>query len=283
MTQIINGKEIAQQLQQDLKAQIADMTIKPHLTVIIVGEDPASKVYVASKERNAQNIGMKSTVITLPETITQSELNGHIIALNNDDTVHGILVQLPLPKHLNDEDVINLIDPQKDVDGFHPVNVGLLHNGQHDKALTPCTPTGSMILLKSVCPDLSGKHAIIIGRSNIVGRPIAEMLLAANCTVTIAHSRTQNLPEMCKQADIIIAAVGKPHFVKADWVKEGVIIIDIGINRIPSDEQGKTKLVGDVDYDNVALKASAITPVPGGVGPMTIACLLQNTVKACGK
>jgi methylenetetrahydrofolate dehydrogenase (NADP+) / methenyltetrahydrofolate cyclohydrolase len=285
MTHIIDGKKIASDLQETLKQQVEFLknthNITPHLVVIIVGDNPASQVYVASKEKTAQNIGMKSTVIRLSETINQQELNDTIIALNSDATVHGILVQLPLPKHLNDSDVINLINPQKDVDGFHPMNVGFLHSGYTDKALLPCTPTGTIILLKSFCNDLSGKHAVVVGRSNIVGRPIAEMLLAENCTVTIAHSRTENLPDICKQADIIVAAVGKPHFIQADWIQQGAIVIDIGINRITDLHTGKAKLVGDVDFDTVKTKVSAITPVPGGVGPMTIACLLQNTLKAC--
>lgn len=285
MVQIIDGKAIAHKLQEELKHQVETIktskNIIPHLTVIIVGDDPASHVYVSSKERNAINIGMKSTIIRLEADTSQTKIEDHISKLNQDPDVHGILVQLPLPKHLDEERIINLINPQKDVDGFHPHNVGLLHNGQVHKALTPCTPTGSLILLKSVCPDLTGKHAVIVGRSNIVGRPIAEMLLAENCTVTIAHSRTQNLPEMCKQADILVAAVGKPHFIQADWVKQDAIIIDVGINRIDSPTQEKkSKLVGDVDFENVQHKTHAITPVPGGVGPMTIACLLQNTLKA---
>jgi methylenetetrahydrofolate dehydrogenase (NADP+)/methenyltetrahydrofolate cyclohydrolase len=285
MTHIIDGKKIALDLQQTLRqeTEILKQTygITPHLTVIIVGDDPASSVYVASKHKNALDIGMESTTIRLPETTSQSELNQHIMTLNDTPNVHGILVQLPLPKHLNETDVINLINPQKDVDGFHPINVGYLHNGQTHKALLPCTPTGAMILLKSFCDDLSGKHAVIVGRSNIVGRPVAEMLLSENCTVTIAHSRTQNLPQICQQADIIVAAVGKPNFIQADWVKQGAIIIDIGINRITDSASGKSKLVGDVDFNAVKSKTSAITPVPGGAGPMTIACLLQNTLKAC--
>ncbi len=285
MTYIIDGKKIACDLQETLQQQIESLknthNITPHLVVIIVGNDPASQVYVASKEKTAKNIGMQSTVIRLPETINQQELNDTIIALNIDDTVHGILVQLPLPKHLNDSDVINLINPQKDVDGFHPLNVGFLHSGYTDKALMSCTPTGAMILLKSFCSDISGKHAVVVGRSNIVGRPIAEMLLAENCTVTIAHSRTKNLPDICKYADIIVAAVGKPHFIQGDWIQQGAIVIDIGINRITDLHTGKTKLVGDVDCDTATAKVSAITPVPGGVGPMTIACLLQNTLRAC--
>ncbi len=285
MTYIIDGKKIACDLQETLQQQVESLknthNITPHLVVIIVGNDPASQVYVASKEKTAKNIGMQSTVIRLSETINQQELNDTIIALNIDNTVHGILVQLPLPKHLNDSDVINLINPQKDVDGFHPMNVGFLHSGYTDKALMPCTPIGAMILLKSFCNNLSGKHAVVVGRSNIVGRPIAEMLLAENCTVTIAHSRTENLPDICKQADIIVAAVGKPHFIQADWIQQDAIVIDIGINRITDLHTGKTKLVGDVDFDAVTTKASAITPVPGGVGPMTIACLLQNTLRAC--
>lgn len=285
MTYIIDGRKIASDLQESLKQQVARLkkehNITPHLAVIIVGDDPASQVYVASKEKNAQSVGMDSSVIRLSETVSQQALNDTIIALNNNPKIHGILVQLPLPKHLNETDVINLINPQKDVDGFHPINVGFLHNGQSNKALLPCTPTGAIILLKSFCLDLSGKHAVVVGRSNIVGRPIAEMLLTENCTVTIAHSRTQNLPDICKQADIIIAAVGKAHFIQADWIKQGAIIIDIGINRITDPQTGKTKLVGDVDFNAVKTKTSAITPVPGGAGPMTIACLLQNTLKAC--
>ncbi len=285
MTYIIDGRKIASDLQESLKQHVARLKkehhITPHLAVIIVGDDPASQVYVASKEKNAQSVGMDSSVIRLSETVSQQALNDTIIALNNNPKIHGILVQLPLPKHLNETDVINLINPQKDVDGFHPINVGFLHNGQSNKALLPCTPTGAIILLKSFCLDLSGKHAVVVGRSNIVGRPIAEMLLTENCTVTIAHSRTQNLPDICKQADIIIAAVGKAHFIQADWVKQGAIIIDIGINRITDPQTGKTKLVGDVDFNAVKTKTSAITPVPGGAGPMTIACLLQNTLKAC--
>jgi len=284
MTQIIDGKKIATDLQETLAQQVSllqkNHTITPHLSVIIVGEDPASQVYVASKERSAKKIGMASTIIHLGSDTTQKILEHHVNTLNNNKDVHGILVQLPLPKHLNEERIINLIDPKKDVDGFHPLNVGLLHNGQIHKALTPCTPTGALILLKSVRSDLSGKHAVIVGRSNIVGRPIAEMLLAENCTTTITHSRTKNLADICKNADIIIAALGKPHFIQANWVKQGAIIIDVGINRIPNAETGKSKLVGDVDFDNVKSKTSAITPVPGGVGPMTIACLLQNTLKA---
>jgi methylenetetrahydrofolate dehydrogenase (NADP+)/methenyltetrahydrofolate cyclohydrolase len=284
MTHIIDGKKIAHDLQNTLAKQVESLKISkniiPHLAVIIVGNNPASQVYVASKERSAKNIGLASTVIKMTDTISQTELNEQIIALNNNPLVHGILVQLPLPKHLNEETVIHLINPNKDVDGFHPINVGLLHNGQSNKGLMPCTPTGALILLKSVCPDLTGKHAVVVGRSNIVGRPVAEMLLAENCTVTIAHSRTKNLPEICRQADILIAAVGKPHFIQADWVKQGVIIIDVGINRIIDSNTAKEKLVGDVDFDTVKHKASAITPVPGGVGPMTIACLLQNTIKA---
>jgi methylenetetrahydrofolate dehydrogenase (NADP+)/methenyltetrahydrofolate cyclohydrolase len=216
----------------------------------------------------------------MPETTTQTELNQHIIDLNNNPNIHGILVQLPLPKHLNESVVINLINPQKDVDGFHPINVGLLHNGQSHKALMPCTPSGAIILLKSFCTDLTGKHAVVVGRSNIVGRPVAEMLLSENCTVTIAHSRTNNLPEICRQADILVVAVGKPNFIQADWLKQGVIIIDVGINRIIDDKTGQSKLGGDVDFNSVKQKTSAITPVPKGVGPMTIACLLQNTIRA---
>ena len=279
--QIIDGKAIASELRAKLAFEVHEYhkknpNLKPGLTVILVGEDPASHVYVSNKEKFAKEIGMNSFVIKMDAESTENELLGRINQLNKDNGVHGILVQLPLPKQINEAAVINAIDPKKDVDGFNIKNVGLLATGQD--GMVPCTPLGSVILIKSVLKDLSGKNAVVIGRSNIVGKPIAALLLKENCTVTVAHSKTQNLPELCKNADILVAAIGKPKFVKGEWVKKGAIVIDVGINRVEVD--GKTKLVGDVDFDEASKVAGFITPVPGGVGPMTIACLLSNTLKA---
>jgi methylenetetrahydrofolate dehydrogenase (NADP+)/methenyltetrahydrofolate cyclohydrolase len=239
-----------------------------------VGEDPASEVYVRNKDKAANEVGITAQTVKLPATTTQAELLAEIDRLNKDKNVHGILVQLPLPNGLDDKEVINAIAPEKDVDGFHVINVGRAATGQKS-ALVPCTPYGCVLLLKDVLGDLSGLNAVVIGRSNIVGKPMANLLLNENCTVTIAHSRSKNLPEICAQADILVAAVGRAKMVKADWVKQGAVVIDVGINR---GEDGK--LVGDVDFADVAPKCKAITPVPGGVGPMTIACLLGNTLKA---
>lgn len=278
----IDGKQAAADLRAALKLEVEalqkEKNITPGLTVILVGEDPASQVYVRNKVKQTQEVGMISNEIRLPDTTTEAELLAQLDALNNDAAVHGILVQLPLPKHINESTVIAAIAPEKDVDGFHAMNSGRLVNGE-EGALVPCTPQGCIILAKKhLGDDLSGKHAVVIGRSNIVGKPVSLLLLQENCTVTIAHSRTANLPEVCKQADILVAAVGRPEFVQADWVKPGATVIDVGINRIEVD--GKGKLVGDVDYNGVKDICGAITPVPGGVGPMTIACLLKNTVEA---
>lgn len=279
----IDGKLTAKNLRAELAVEVAELKstdgIQPKLTVILVGEDPASQVYVRNKIKQTQEIGMISDEIKLPDDTNQEELLKYLEHLNNDRNIHGILVQLPLPKHIDESVIISAINPDKDVDGFHAMNSGRLFNGETG-ALVPCTPQGCVMLAKQhLGNDLSGKHAVVIGRSNIVGKPVAMLLLQENCTVTIAHSRTKNLPEVCQQADILVAAVGIAEFVKADWVKEGATVIDVGINRI-STEEGKTKLVGDVDYDNVVGKCGAITPVPGGVGPMTIACLLKNTITA---
>lgn len=282
----IDGKLIAKNLRDNLAVEVAKLKashgVQPSLTVIIVGDDPASHVYVKNKIKQTQEIGMISNEIVLPIDTTEEHLLNELEKLNSDDSVHGILVQLPLPKHLNENAVISAINPEKDVDGFHAVNSGKLFNGEAG-GLVPCTPQGCILLAKEhLGADLSGLHAVIIGRSNIVGKPVAMLLLQENCTITIAHSKTKNLADVCKQADILVAAVGIANFVKADWVKEGATIIDVGINRITS-ETGVTKLVGDVDYDEVVSKCSAITPVPGGVGPMTIACLLSNTLLAAKK
>ena len=279
----IDGKLAAQQLREQLAIEVKDLEAKanicPKLVVILVGDDPASQVYVKNKVKQTQEIGMVSNEIRLAEDTSQEALLGHLYRLNEDTSVHGILVQLPLPKHIDESAIISAISPNKDVDGFHALNSGRLFNGEPG-ALVPCTPQGCVMLAKQhLGNDLSGMHAVVIGRSNIVGKPVAMLLLQENCTVTITHSRTKNLPEVCQQADILIAAVGIAEFVKAHWVKEGATVIDVGINRITTDD-GKTKLVGDVDYNDVVDKCGAITPVPGGVGPMTIACLLKNTITA---
>jgi len=279
---IIDGKQAATDLRQSLAQEVvqlkADKNITPKLVVILVGEDPASQVYVRNKIKQTTEVGMISAEIKLAKDSSQQLLLEHLSQLNNDESVHGILVQLPLPSHIDESAVIAAIAPEKDVDGFHAMNSGRLVNGEAG-ALVPCTPQGCILLAKRHLGDnLSGKHAVIIGRSNIVGKPVALLLLQENCTVTITHSRTDNLPKVCQQADIIVAAVGKPEFVKASWIKSGATVIDVGINRIERD--GKAKLVGDVDYAEVADVCGGITPVPGGVGPMTIACLLKNTLEA---
>ncbi len=277
---IIDGKLFAEGLRAKLTEQITvlkqDNGITPGLTVVLVGEDPASQVYVRNKQKFAEECGMNSVTIKKDVETSQEELLKLIQDLNEDASVHGILVQLPLPKHIHEQTVLQSILPEKDVDGFHPVNVGRLSIGE--PSLIPCTPLGSLLLLKDKLGSLSGKKAVIVGRSNIVGKPMLQLLLKESCTVTIAHSRTENLPAVCREADIIVAAVGQPRLIKGDWVKEGATVIDVGINRI--EENGKNRLVGDVDYDEVAPKAAFITPVPGGVGPMTIACLLRNTLTA---
>jgi methylenetetrahydrofolate dehydrogenase (NADP+)/methenyltetrahydrofolate cyclohydrolase len=278
---VIDGKAFA----QGLRGRVADAAARfqaetgraPGLAVVLVGEDPASSVYVRSKGKACQEAGMKSIEHRLAETTTQADLIALVEALNADPNVDGILVQLPLPKQIDDKAVIAAIDPAKDVDGFHVVNAGRLAVGED--ALVPCTPLGCLMLLKDQMGDLSGKDAVVIGRSNIVGKPMAQLLLGESCTVTIAHSRTKDLPAVVRRADIVVAAVGRPEMVKADWIKPGAVVIDVGINRIDAAE-GKTRLVGDVAYEEAADIASAITPVPGGVGPMTIAVLLRNTVVA---
>lgn len=279
---IIDGKQAAAELRAALAIEVNQLKqrgITPGLTVVLVGDDPASQVYVRNKVKQTEEVGMISHEMRLPVETSQTELLDILAQLNNDASIHGILVQLPLPKHIDETTVIAAIDPNKDVDGFHAMNSGRLLNGESG-ALVPCTPQGCIILAKQhLGNDLSGKHAVVIGRSNIVGKPVAILLLQENCTVTIAHSRTQNLAQVCQQADILVAAVGRPNFVKADWVKPGATVIDVGINRI-EDENGKGKLVGDVDFQAVSKVCGAITPVPGGVGPMTIACLLKNTVEA---
>ncbi len=281
VAQIIDGKEIAAKVRAEVAAEVARLVkehgIKPGLAVVLVGEDPASKVYVANKAKQTVEVGMNSWEHRLPAATPAAEVLALVDPLNNDPACHGILVQLPLPKHINAEKVLNLIKPDKDVDGFHPVNVGRLWVGE--RALVPCTPTGSVILAKTVLPNLSGLNAVVIGRSNIVGKPVAALLLRENCTVTIAHSRTKDIESVVKGADLVIAAVGIPEMVKGSWIKPGATIIDVGINRVPS-EGGKTKIVGDVAYEECAKVAGAITPVPGGVGPMTIACLLRNSAQA---
>ena len=276
---IIDGKKIAAELREELKKRIVELKSKfnsvPGLTVILVGEDAPSKIYVKNKEKFAKEVGMNSEVIRYPSDLQEKELLNKIQELNKNDQVSGILVQLPLPKHINKRKVIETIDFGKDVDGFHPMNVGNLSSG-YDSSI-PCTPLGCSLLLKKVEKNLSGKHAVVIGRSNLNGKPMTQLLLKENCTVTITHSKTKDLKAECLRADIVIAAVGIPKLVKGDWVKKGAIVIDVGINKT---ERG---IVGDVDFNEVSKVAKAITPVPGGVGPMTIACLLSNTVKCFEK
>lgn len=277
---LIDGKAFAADVRQRVAAHVTRLKqdgITPGLAVVLVGEDPASEVYVRNKGIQTREVGMNSYEHKLPADTTQDALMALIGRLNNDADVHGILVQLPLPDHLDAEAVLNAIDPGKDVDGFHILNVGLLATGQ--KAMVPCTPLGCLMMLRDRLGDLSGLNAVIVGRSNIVGKPMAQLLLRDSCTVTIAHSRTRDLAEVCRQADILVAAVGRPRMIPGDWVKPGATVIDVGINRIEDD--GRTRLVGDVDFASARTVAGAITPVPGGVGPMTIACLLANTLTAC--
>ena len=284
---IIDGKSVAARLTDALASETQTYTEKigapPCLAVVLVGTDPASTVYVRNKGKMAEKIGFRSIQKTLPEETTELELVAIVEQLNSDPSVNGILVQLPLPSHIRESVILNLIHPTKDVDGFHPINVGKLSAGDLSTALIPCTPAGSVILTKEALgTDLSGANAVIVGRSNIVGKPVAQLLLAENCTVTIAHSRTQNLPALARSADILVAAVGQPEMIKGDWIKSGATVIDVGINRIDAPEKGanKTKLVGDVDFEEACHVAGAITPVPGGVGPMTIAMLMSNTFVA---
>ncbi|MFD1791309.1 bifunctional methylenetetrahydrofolate dehydrogenase/methenyltetrahydrofolate cyclohydrolase FolD [Ochrobactrum teleogrylli] len=287
MAQLIDGKKLAEDVVSTVKTEteklVAATGVVPGIAVVIVGEDPASQVYVASKGRKAKECGFHSIQHDLPDTASEQELLDLIESLNNDPAIHGILVQLPLPKHIDSGRVIQTISPDKDVDGFHFINVGKLGTGEVDTAFVPCTPAGAMIMIERVHGrDLSGLNAVVIGRSNIVGKPMFNLLLAANATVTVAHSRTKDLPAIARTADILVAAVGRPQMVKGDWVKPGATVIDVGINRIPAPErgEGKTRLVGDVDFTDAEKVAGAITPVPGGVGPMTIAMLMANTLTA---
>jgi len=281
---IIDGKAFSAKVQQmvtdHVTAMKADHGITPGLAVVLVGEDPASEVYVRSKGKRTVEAGMNSYEHRLDATTSQANLLALIDQLNADQSVHGILVQLPLPDHIDSALVINAIDPAKDVDGFHISNVGLLGTGQ--KSMVPCTPLGCLMMLRDYHGSLSGLNAVVVGRSNIVGKPMAQLLLGDSCTVTVAHSRSKDLAAICRGADILVAAVGRPEIITGDFVKEGATVIDVGINRIATPE-GKTRLVGDCHYDSCAAKAGAITPVPGGVGPMTIACLLANTLTACAR
>ena len=288
MTTLINGKEIAQNLRNDLKKEIDELKIKlgevPGLAVVQVGDVAASSVYVKAKTKNAKEVGIEVIDHHLQAETSQEDLLKLVETLNNQNNVNGILVQLPLPKHINEQIVLDSIHPDKDADGFHPLNVGKLSiaSKNNENLLIPCTPYGCLIMLKNLGVKLSGKNALVIGRSNIVGKPMAQLLLKESCTVTIAHSRTNNIEKICKNSDIVIAAVGRPEMVKGSWIKKDAIVIDVGINRIEVEIDGeiKNKLVGDVDFIESSKNASAITPVPGGVGPMTIACLLRNTTIA---
>ena len=272
---IIDGKKTAADLRSNLKNEVDNLKKKfnrvPGLTVILIGEYAPSKIYVRNKEKSAVEIGLKSEIIKYPETVDETTVLKKINELNDDKNVSGILVQLPLPKHINNKKIIDAIDPNKDVDGFHPYNVGNLSSGYESSI--PCTPLGCHLLIKKIEPNLNGKKAVVLGRSNLNGKPMTQLLLKENCTVTIAHSKTKNLKEECLKADILVVAVGIPKLVKGDWVKKGSIVIDVGINKT---DEG---IVGDVDFDEVSKFAKAITPVPGGVGPMTIACLLKNTIE----
>ncbi|WP_313194372.1 bifunctional methylenetetrahydrofolate dehydrogenase/methenyltetrahydrofolate cyclohydrolase FolD [Shinella zoogloeoides] len=287
MTTIIDGKQVAASVIDAVKAATValekDAGFRPGLAVVIVGDDPASHAYVSSKSRMAKECGFNSTQHTLPEETTQEELARLVETLNADETIHGILVQLPLPKHLNSDPIIQSIRPEKDVDGLHVVNAGKVATGDLDGGLVSCTPAGAMVFVRRIHGnDLSGLNAVVIGRSNLFGKPMSALLLAANATVTTAHSRTKDLAAVCRNADILVAAVGRPEMVKADWVKPGATVIDVGINRVPAPErgEGKSRLVGDVAFEECVKVAGVITPVPGGVGPMTIAMLMANTVIA---
>jgi methylenetetrahydrofolate dehydrogenase (NADP+)/methenyltetrahydrofolate cyclohydrolase len=279
---VIDGKAIAAETRAQVAVEVArlarDHGVVPGLAVVLVGSNPASEVYVGSKKKMTVEAGMKSFDHHLPEQVSEAELLALIARLNADPAVNGILVQLPLPQQIDAQKVLNAIDPGKDVDGFHPLNAGRLATGL--PALVPCTPLGCIILAKSVRPSLAGLDAVVVGRSNIVGKPLAVLLIGESATVTVAHSKTRDLPEVCRRADLLFAAVGRAEMVKGDWVKPGATVIDVGINRVPSATPGKTRIVGDVDYPGAAERAGAIAPVPGGVGPMTIACLLVNTVRA---
>lgn len=276
----IDGKKSAAKLLENTAREVSQLKqqgINPCLAVVLVGDDAASQVYVRNKLRTAEQVGIKSIELRFDKQLTEARLLTTIAELNNDPTVHGILVQLPLPQQINESAIVRAISPVKDVDGFHPQNAGGLVQGQ--RVITPCTPLGCLLLLQEYGGDLSGKYAVVIGRSNIVGKPMASLLLHAHCSVTTLHSRSRDAAQLARQADILIAAVGRPQMIDASWVKPGALVIDVGINRVTRTD-GSSRLVGDVDYDSVSLVAKAITPVPGGVGPMTIACLMQNTVLA---
>ncbi len=284
---IIDGKAFAEGLRTRIAAEVQQLTsrhgLQPGLAVVLVGEDPASQIYVRSKGEQTEQVGMKSITRRLPASTTQAELLAVVAELNADKSVHGILVQFPVPPPLEQAPVVAAIDPDKDVDGLHVVNAGRLASGL--PGLVPCTPSGCLMLLKDALGDLRGKRAVVVGRSNLMGKPMAQLLLGADCTVTIAHSRTADLPGVCREADILVAAAGRAEMVRGDWIKPGAAVIDVGINRVPSRDpvkaaEGKTRVVGDVAFDEARLVAGWITPVPGGVGPMTIACLLQNTLTA---
>lgn len=280
MAALIDGKAMAQQLIDEVKDGVTEFSQSygavPGLAVVLVGDDPASQVYVRNKVKRAHEVGMTSIEHQLPDDCSQQTLNQLIAELNADPAVHGILVQLPLPAQLNEKEIIAAIAAAKDVDSFHPLNVGALVTAE--ASLVPCTPLGCLMMLRQVCDDLSGKHAVVIGRSNIVGKPMAALLLQENCTVTTVHSHSRDIEQVCQQADIVIAAVGRPELIKSHWIKPGAVVIDVGINAVVQDQT--RKLVGDVDFADVEPVASAITPVPGGVGPMTIACLMKNTLTA---
>jgi methylenetetrahydrofolate dehydrogenase (NADP+)/methenyltetrahydrofolate cyclohydrolase len=285
--QRIDGKAKADELSEKITARTAELVashgLQPGLAVVIIGEDPASQVYVRNKGRRAEACGFLSVRHTLDADVSQDDVLALIHELNRDARIHGILVQLPLPGHLDEQAITQSIDPSKDVDGFHFINIGKLTSGNTSDAFVPCTPAGCMLMVEDVLgKDLSGLNAVVIGRSNIVGKPMASLLLQANATVTVCHSRTRDLPGVVRQADIVVAAVGRPHMVKGDWIKRGAVVIDVGINRIDVEEGGETKskLTGDVDYDAACEVAKAVTPVPGGVGPMTITMLMSNTLRA---
>ncbi len=288
MTIIIDGKEISKKLREDLNKEIKDLKKKynaaPGLAVVQVGNVAASSVYVKAKTKSAKEVGIEVIDHHLEESISEEELLNLIEKLNIQKNVNGILVQLPLPKHMNEQLILDSINPDKDADGFHPLNVGKLSIASHndENLLIPCTPYGCLLMLKGLNIELAGKNAVVVGRSNIVGKPMAQLLIKESCTVTVAHSKTKDLPDVCQNADIVVAAVGRPKMIKGEWIKKGAIVIDVGINRIEVETDGekKNKLVGDVDYKEAEKNASAITPVPGGVGPMTIACLLRNTTIA---
>jgi methylenetetrahydrofolate dehydrogenase (NADP+) / methenyltetrahydrofolate cyclohydrolase len=279
---IIDGKAFAANLRirigEEVAALKAEHGLTPGLAVVLVGEDPASQVYVRSKGEQTQAAGMHSVTHKLPVETSEADLLALIETLNVDPAIHGILVQFPAPAHISQAKVVATISPDKDVDGLHVINAGRLASGL--PGLVPCTPLGAMMLLQDAVGDLSGKRAVVIGRSNLVGRPVAQLLVDANCTVTIAHSRTADLPAVCREADILVAAVGRPQMVRGDWIKPGAAVIDVGINRVPGSEPGKTRLVGDVNFEEAMQVAGWVTPVPGGAGPMTVACLLLNTVTA---